>query len=72
MAWVVHIGVQALVTSLFLTRLMYMFARSRMTRLFGLLALYTATGLELLFLPWVLRVHREMGRLYPHLDSMVG
>ncbi len=68
MAWVIHIGVQAFVTSLFLTRLMYMFARSRMTRLFGLLALYTATGLDLLFLPWLLKGHRELGWLYPQLD----
>ena len=63
LAWVVHIGVHTLVSSLFLTRLMYMFARSRMTRLFGILALHTATGLELIFLPWQLERHRELVEL---------
>ena len=68
MAWVVHIGVQTLVASLFVTRLMYMFARSRMTRLFGLLALHTATGLDLFFLPWLLNLRHEQGWPYLRLD----
>ena len=70
LAWVVHIGVQTFVSSLFLTRLMYKFAPSRMVRLFGLLALHTATGLDLLFLPQLLRLHRELGLdSFLHLDA---
>ncbi len=68
LAWVVHTGIQSLVVSLFLTRLMYMFARSRMTRLFGLLALHTATGLELLFLPRLLNLSHHEGWNYLRLD----
>ena len=52
-AWVVHIGIHTFAVSLFLTRLLYMYTATRMTRLFGLLALHTATGLDIFFLPWL-------------------
>ena len=68
LAWVVHTGVQSLVVSLFLIRLMYIFARSRITRMFGLLALHTATGLDLLFLPQLLDLHQRPGLPHVHLD----
>ena len=68
LAWVVHTCVQTFVVSLFLTRLMYIFAGSRMTRLFGLLALHTAAGLDLLFLPRLLDLYRDQGWSYLRLD----
>ncbi len=69
-AWIVHIGVQTFVASLFLTRLMFMFAQTRMARLFGLLALHTATGLDLLFLPRLLRFYQELGSdSFLHLEA---
>ena len=52
-AWVIHVGIQTFAISLFLTRLLYMYARTRLTRLFGLLTLHTATGFDLFFLPWL-------------------
>ena len=52
-AWVVHIGIQTLAISFFFTRLIYMYAHTRITRLFGLLALHTATGWDIFFLPWL-------------------
>ena len=52
-AWVVHIGVQTLVISIFLSRLLYMYVRTRFSRLFGLLALHLGTGLDLIFLPLI-------------------
>ena len=70
MAWVVHIGVHTLVASLFLTRLIYIFAPSRLTRLFGLLALHTATGFDVLFLPRLLKMHHETGSdAFLHLEA---
>ena len=68
LAWVVHTGIQSLVVSLFLIRLVYIFARSRITRLFGLLALHTATGLDLLFLPQLLDLLHKPGVPYVRLD----
>ena len=53
LAWMVHLGIQTYAVSLFLTRLVYMYAATRMTRLFGLLALHTATGWDIFFLPWL-------------------
>ena len=61
LAWTVHVGVQTFAVSLFLSRLIYMFAKTRVTRLFGLLALHAATGLDLFLLPWLSDP--------PHLDS---
>lgn len=52
-AWVVHTGVQTFAASFFLARLVYMFAETRMTRLFGLLALLATTGLDIFLLPFV-------------------
>ena len=52
-AWVVHIGIQTLVISIFLSRLLFMYVRTRFSRLFGLLALHLGTGLDLVFLPLV-------------------
>ena len=60
LAWVVHIGIQTFVISLFQTRLIYMFANTRMTRLFGLLAIHAATGLDLVFLPWLHNLHLDI------------
>ena len=68
MAWVVHIGLQTLVASLFLTRLIYIFAPSRLTRLFGLLALHTTTGLDLVFLPRLLELFHDQEWAYLRLD----
>ncbi len=70
-AWVVHIGIQTFAVSLFLTRLIYMYADTRKTRLFGLIALHTATGLDVLFLPWLQlqRWQNETGWGQPHLDG---
>ncbi len=68
-AWVVHIGIQTFAVSLFLTRLIYMYADTRKTRLFGLIALHTATGLDVLFLPWLQRRQNEIGWGQPHLDG---
>ena len=59
LAWVVHIGIQTFAVSLFLTRLIYMYAATRMTRLFGLLALHTATGWDIFFLPWLEKLQLE-------------
>ncbi len=67
-AWVIHIGVQTFVASIFLTRLMYMFAQSRLTRLFGFLTLHTVAGLDLLFLPWLLQMRQEFAWAYIRLD----
>ena len=68
-AWVVHIGIQTFVVSLFFTRLIYMYATTRMTRLFGLIALHTATGWDVFFLPWLQRWRQELGWGLPHLDN---
>ena len=51
LVWLVHTGIQTFAVSLFLSRLLYMHAATRMTRLFGLLALHTATGFDIFFLP---------------------
>ena len=59
LVWVVHIGIQTFAVSLFLTRLIYMYAATRMTRLFGLLALHTATGFDIFFLPWLQKLQLE-------------
>ena len=61
LAWAVHVGVQTFAVSLFLSRLIFMFAKTRVTRLFGLFALHAATGLDLFLLPWLSHP--------PHLDA---
>ena len=52
-AWTIHISIQTFAISLFLTRLIYSFAKTRIPRLFGLLAIHTATGFDIFFLPWL-------------------
>ena len=68
LAWVVHIGVLTFAISLFLTRLIYMLAATNLARLFGLVAIHAATGLDLLFLPWLQRQQELMPGL-PHLEN---
>ena len=68
LAWVIHIGIQTFVISLFLTRLVYVFAGTLKARLFGLLALHSATGLDLFFLPSLLK-RLELFPGDPHLES---
>ena len=67
-AWVVHIGVQTVAISLFLTLLIYRLAATSLARLFGLVALHAATGLDLIFLPWLHRQQEHMPGL-PHLET---
>ena len=52
-AWVVHIGLQTFVITLFLTRLLYAYVHTRYARLFGLLALHMGAGLDIFFLPLI-------------------
>lgn len=61
LAWVIHAGVHAFAISIFLTRLLYMYAATWKARIFGLFSLHLATGFDLFFLPW-------MGET-PHLDN---
>ena len=59
LAWVVHIGIQTFVGSLFLTRLLYMYTATRMTRLFGLIALHITTGFDIFVALWLEQSHME-------------
>ena len=59
LAWVVHIGIQTFVGSLFLTRLLYMYTATRMTRLFGLIALHVTTGFDIFVALWLKQPHME-------------
>ena len=59
LAWVVHIGIQTFVGSLFLTRLLYMYTATRMTRLFGLIALHITTGFDIFVALWLKQPHME-------------
>ena len=59
LAWVVHIGIQTFVGSLFLTRLLYMYTATRLTRLFGLIALHITTGFDIFVALWLEQSNME-------------
>ena len=54
LAWLVHASVQTFVVTLFLARILFLFARSWPVRLFGLFTLNLASGLDYLLAPWLL------------------
>lgn len=60
-AWLVHASVQTFVVTLFLARILFLFARSWAVRLFGLLTLNLAAGLDYLLAPWLLGLQQIGG-----------
>ncbi len=52
-AWIVHIGIQTFVVTLFLTRLLYAYVHTRYARLFGLFAIHMGVGLDIFLQPLI-------------------
>jgi len=70
-AWLVHASVQTFVVTLFLARILFLFARSWAVRLFGLLTLNFAAGLDYLLAPWLLGL-RQIGGGVNDVDAQHG
>ncbi len=70
-AWLVHATVQTYVVTLFLARMLFLFARSWVVQLFGLLTLNLAAGLDYLLAPWLLDL-QQIGSGVNDVDAQHG